>query len=211
VRRDKTPQLSPAQRIVAIGLSTGGPNALQYVLSRLPAEFPAAIVVVQHMAEGFTRMFAERLDAESELEVKEAESGDLLLAGRVLICPGNRHMKLRQMPLGNVAVLTSQPPINGVRPSVDILFRSVAEEFGPSVVAVLMTGMGGDGAEGLGEVQKRGGYTIAQNEESCVVYGMPRAAIERGYADMVLPLEAIPAALVAEVETKDVDVKQARG
>jgi two-component system chemotaxis response regulator CheB len=197
-KRKATPR--PAERVVAIGLSTGGPNALQYILSQLPAEFPAAIVVVQHMAEGFTGLFAQRLDAESELEVKEAESGDLLLAGRVLICPGNRHMKLRRMPLGNVVVLTSQPPVNGIRPSVDVLFRSVAEEFGPSAVAALMTGMGNDGAAGLGEIKARGGFTIAQDEQTCVVYGMPRAAIERGHACEVLPLES-----------KNVDVAEASG
>ena len=202
VRKRKNRGQAPAQRVVAIGLSTGGPNALQHVLSQLPAEFPAAIVVVQHMAEGFLKPFAERLDAESELAVKEAESGDLLLAGRVLICPGNRHMKLCRMPLGNVVVLTSQPPVNGVRPSVDVLFHSVAEEFGAAAVAVLMTGMGGDGAEGLGQVKAHGGLTIAQDEESCVVYGMPRAAIERGYACEVLSLEQIPAALLAEVGNK---------
>ncbi|MGA2988880.1 MAG: chemotaxis response regulator protein-glutamate methylesterase [Candidatus Korobacteraceae bacterium] len=208
-KRKATPQ--PTERVVAIGLSTGGPNALQYILSQLPAEFPAAIVVVQHMAEGFTGLFAQRLDAESELEVKEAESGDLLLAGRVLICPGTRHMKVRRMPLGNVVVLTSQPPVNGVRPSVDVLFRSVAEEFGPSAVAALMTGMGEDGAVGLGEVKARGGFTIAQDEQTCAVYGMPRAAIERGNACKVLSLELIPAALQAEVENKDVDAAEASG
>lgn len=206
--RKRKATLRPATRVAAIGLSTGGPNALQYVLSQLPAEFPAAIVVVQHMAEGFTGMFAQRLNAESELQVKEAESGDLLLAGRVLICPGNRHMKVRRMPLGNVAVLNTQPPVNGVRPSVDVLFRSVAEEFGPAAVAALMTGMGQDGVAGMGEVKARGGLTIAQNEETCAVFGMPRAAIERGHACKVLPLELIPAALQAEVEMKGVVVAE---
>jgi two-component system chemotaxis response regulator CheB len=118
-------------------------------------------------------------------------------------------MRLHRMPLGNVVVLTSQPPVNGVRPSVDVLFRSVAEEFGPSAVAALMTGMGEDGAAGLGEVKARGGFTIAQNEETCAVYGMPRVAIERGHACKVLPLELIPAVLQAAVETKDVDVAEA--
>ncbi len=198
VRKRKIPAQPPARRVVALGTSTGGPYALQHVLSQLPAEFPAAVVVVQHMAEGFTKMFAERLDAESELEVREAQSGDLLLAGRVLICPGNKHMSVRRMPLGPVAVLTTQAPVNGLRPSVDVLFESVAEEFGPSAVAVLMTGMGADGAEGLGRIKACGGMTFAQNEETCAVYGMPRAAIERGYACEVLPLEEIPAALQAQ-------------
>ena len=187
-----------AERVVAIGLSTGGPNALRYLLSRLPPEFPAAVMVVQHMPEGFTEMLARRLNESCSLDVKEAQSGDLLLSGRVLICPGNRHLKIRRMPLGNIAVLGDDAAVNGHRPSVDVLFRSLAEEFGADGVAVLMTGMGEDGADGMGEVKARGGVTIAQNEESCVVYGMPRSAIERGYASRVLPLESIPEVLLAQ-------------
>jgi two-component system chemotaxis response regulator CheB len=187
-----------AEQVVAIGLSTGGPNALRYLLSQLPPEFPAAVLVVQHMPEGFTEMLARRLDEGCALDVKEAQSGDLLLSGRVLICPGNRHIKICRMPLGNVVLLTDEAAVNGHRPSVDVLFRSLAHEFGADGIAVLMTGMGEDGAEGMGEVQARGGTTIAQNEESCVVYGMPRAAIERGYASRVLPLEAIPGVLLAQ-------------
>jgi len=187
-----------AEQAVAIGLSTGGPNALRYLLSQLPPEFPAAVLVVQHMPEGFTEPLARRLDETSALQVKEAQSGDLLLAGRVLICPGNRHIKIRRMPLGNIAVLTDEAAVRGHRPSVDVLFRSLAQEFGPDGVAVLMTGMGEDGADGMGEVKAHGGTTIAQNEESCVVYGMPRAAIERGHASRVLPLESIPGMLLAQ-------------
>ena len=187
-----------AEQAVAIGLSTGGPNALRYLLSRLPPEFPAAVLVVQHMPEGFTETLARRLDEECALEVKEAQSGDLLLTGRVLICPGNRHIKIRRMPLGNIAVLTDEVAVKGHRPSVDVLFNSLAHEFGAAGVAVLMTGMGEDGADGMGEVKARGGTTIAQNEESCVVYGMPRAAIERGHASKILPLESIPGALLAQ-------------
>jgi two-component system chemotaxis response regulator CheB len=187
-----------AQRAVAIGLSTGGPNALHYLLSHLPAEFPAAVLVVQHMPEGFTEMLARRLDETCSLSVKEAQSGDLLLAGRALICPGNRHIKVRRMPLGNIAILSDEAAVKGHRPSVDILFSSLAHEFGPEGVAVLMTGMGEDGADGMGEVKAHGGITIAQNEQSCVVYGMPRTAIERGYAHRILPLESIPGALLAQ-------------
>jgi len=187
-----------AERVVAIGLSTGGPNALRYLLSRLPAEFPAAVMVVQHMPEGFTETLARRLDESCSLDVKEAQSGDLLLSGRVLICPGNRHLKIRRMPLGHIAVLGDDAPVNGHRPSVNVLFRSLAEEFGPDGVAVLMTGMGEDGADGMGEVKERGGVTIAQNEESCVVYGMPRIAIERGYASRILPLASIPGVLLTQ-------------
>jgi two-component system, chemotaxis family, protein-glutamate methylesterase/glutaminase len=184
-------------KIVAIGVSTGGPQALEFVLSQLPADFPSTIVVVQHMPEGFTDMFARRLDEICPLRVKEAQSGDLLQAGRVLICPGSRHMKVKRLPLGDIVVLSDEPRVNGHRPSADVLLRSVAEEFKNGAVGVLMTGMGDDGAEGLGTIKKEGGMTIAQNEESCVVYGMPKAAIERGYAIRVVGLDVMGSTLQA--------------
>jgi two-component system, chemotaxis family, protein-glutamate methylesterase/glutaminase len=184
-------------KIVAVGVSTGGPQALEFVLSQLPADFPSTIVVVQHMPDGFTDMFARRLDEVCPLRVKEAQSGDLLQAGRVLICPGNRHMKVKRLPLGDIAVLSDEPRVNGHRPSADVLLRSVAEEFKTQAVGVLMTGMGDDGAEGLGMIKKEGGMTIAQNEESCVVYGMPKAAIERGYAVRVVGLDIMGSTLQA--------------
>jgi two-component system chemotaxis response regulator CheB len=184
-------------KIVAIGVSTGGPQALEYLFSQLPGDFPGAIVVVQHMPDGFTDMFARRLDELSQLRVKEAQSGDLLQPGRVLICPGSRHMKVKRLPMGDIVVLTDEPRVNGHRPSVDVLFRSVAEEFRSQAVAALMTGMGDDGAEGLGAVKKEGGMTIAQSEESCVVYGMPKAAIDRGYAIRVVGLDVLGATLQA--------------
>jgi two-component system chemotaxis response regulator CheB len=186
----------PPSRIIAIGISTGGPNALQYVLSQIPAEFPCSILVVQHMPEGFTEMFARRLDECCALEVSEAKSGDLLLSGRVLICPGNRHMMVRRMPRGDLAVLSDGAPVNGHRPSVDVLFHSVAQEFALSAVGVIMTGMGEDGAEGLGAIKAAGGMTIAQSEDTCVVAGMPRAAIQKGHANKIVPLESIGAFLV---------------
>jgi two-component system, chemotaxis family, protein-glutamate methylesterase/glutaminase len=188
----------PPNRIIAIGVSTGGPNALQFVLSKIPAEFSGSILLVQHMPEGFTEMFARRLDECCALEVQEAKSGDLLLAGRVLVCPGNRHMMVRRMPRGDMAVLSDSPHVNGHRPSVDVLFHSVAQEFGPTAVGVLMTGMGEDGAEGLGAIRDAGGVTIAQSEDTCVVPGMPRAAILKGHASRVLPLDGISAHLVAQ-------------
>lgn len=186
-----------ATKLVAIGVSTGGPQALEFLLSQLPADFPGAIVVVQHMPDGFTDMFARRLDELSALRVKEAQSGDLLQPGRVLVCPGSRHMKVKRLPLGDIAVLSDEPRVNGHRPSVDVLLRSVAEEYRGNAVGVLMTGMGDDGAEGLGAIKKEGGLTIAQNEESCVVYGMPKAAIERGYAQRVVALDVIGSTLQA--------------
>jgi two-component system, chemotaxis family, protein-glutamate methylesterase/glutaminase len=196
------PEKAPASqsapnKIVAIGVSTGGPQALEYVLSQLPADFPSSIVVVQHMPDGFTDMFARRLDEICPLRVKEAQSGDLLQAGRVLICPGSRHMKVKRLPLGDIIVLCDEPRVNGHRPSADVLLRSVAEEFKTSAIGVLMTGMGDDGAEGLGAIKKEGGMTIAQSEESCVVFGMPKAAIERGYAIRVVGLDVMGATIQA--------------
>jgi two-component system chemotaxis response regulator CheB len=195
----KAPQAqNQATRIVAIGISTGGPQALQYLLPQLPKNFPGSIVIVQHMPVGFTEMFSRRLEDICSITVKEAQSGDLLLAGRALICPGNRHLKVKRLPMGDVAVLNDEPRVNGHRPSVDVLFKSVAEEFGDKSIAALMTGMGEDGAHGLGMVKAAGGMTIAQSEESCVVFGMPKAAIERGYALRVLPLDALANTLQAQ-------------
>jgi len=202
-----SPNLSPkttldaqtrATRIVAIGISTGGPQALQYLLPQLPKNFPGTILIVQHMPEGFTEMFSRRLEEICAITVKEAQSGDLLLAGRALICPGNRHIRVKRLPMDDVAVLNDEPRVNGHRPSVDVLFKSVAEEFREKSVAVLMTGMGEDGAHGLGLVKAAGGMTIAQSEESCVVYGMPKAAIERGYAVRVIGLDALANTLQAQ-------------
>jgi two-component system, chemotaxis family, protein-glutamate methylesterase/glutaminase len=209
-RKTKKPVVRrvPTRRVVAIGISTGGPNALQYVLSQLPADFPASIVVVQHMPEGFTELFAQRLDETCAIDVKEANSGDLLLAGRALICPGNKHMKVRRMPLGNIVVLSEEPKVNGHRPSVDVLFRSVAQEFGRDGMAVIMTGMGEDGADALGEIKNAGGLTIAQDEDSCTVYGMPRAAIERGNAMRVVPLDALANTLVVQTAERSRAAKQ---
>jgi two-component system chemotaxis response regulator CheB len=188
-----------ATKIVAIGVSTGGPQALEFVLTQLPPDFPGAITIVQHMPDGFTDMFARRLDEVCPMRVKEAQSGDLLQAGRVLICPGSRHMKVKRLPLGDIAVLSDEPRVNGHRPSADVLLRSVADEFKANAVGVLMTGMGDDGAEGLGAIKKEGGMTVAQNEESCVVYGMPKAAIERGYAVRVVGLDTMAATIQALV------------
>lgn len=195
-QKASAPRGNPS-KVVAIGVSTGGPQALEYLLGQLPGDFSGAIVVVQHMPDGFTDMFARRLDELSPLRVKEAQSGDLLQPGRVLICPGSRHMKVKRLPLGDIVVLTDEPRVNGHRPSVDVLMRSVAEEFRAQAVGVLMTGMGDDGAEGLGALKKEGGMTIAQSEESCVVYGMPKAAIDRGYAVRVVGLDVMGLTLQA--------------
>jgi two-component system, chemotaxis family, protein-glutamate methylesterase/glutaminase len=188
----------PPNRIIAIGISTGGPNALQFLLSQIPADFPATIVIVQHMPEGFTEMFARRLDECCPIGVQEARSGDLLVAGRALICPGNRHMMVRRMPRGDMAVLSDGPPVNGHRPSADVLFHSVAQEFGLTAVGLIMTGMGEDGAEGLGAIRAAGGMTLAQSEDTCVVGGMPHAAIQKGHVIKVVSLDGLGAYLVSQ-------------
>jgi two-component system chemotaxis response regulator CheB len=147
-------------------------------------------------------MFARRLNECCSIQVKEAQSGDILQTGRALICPGNKHMRVRRMPLGDVVVLSDEERVNGHRPSVDTLFKSVALEFGSKAVGVIMTGMGEDGAEGLGEMKREGAVTIAQDEASCVVFGMPKAAIERGHAQRVVSLEMMPNTILAQCNTK---------
>ena len=193
------PKVQPTEnrptRTVAIGISTGGPNALHYLCSQLPAEFAGCLVIVQHMPEGFTGMFARRLNECSSIHVSEALSGDILRPGRAFVCPGNRHLKIRRTPQGDMIALVDQAPVNGHRPSVDVLFRSVAKELGKESVAVLMTGMGDDGADAMRDVQVAGGLTIAQSTDSCVVDSMPRAAIEAGYAGRVASLESLPSVL----------------
>jgi two-component system chemotaxis response regulator CheB len=182
-------------RVVGLGVSTGGPNALQYLFSQLPEDFPGSLVIVQHMPEGFTQRFAHRLNESSPIDVKEAQSGDLLLAGRALICPGNRHMKVHRLERGDVAMIVDSPPLKGHRPSVDVLFNSLAQELRGNAAAVLMTGMGDDGAAGLGAVRAAGGYTMAQSPDTCVVDSMPRAAIDRGFATRVVSLDRLAAAI----------------
>lgn len=205
----RTTMPSAPTKIVAIGISTGGPNALQYVFSQMPADFPGCIVVVQHMPEGFTQMFARRLDESSALEVKEAQSGDLLLAGRVLICPGDRHIKVRRMEHGKIAILVDQPRVNGHRPSADVLFNSVAQEFGNNAVGVLMTGMGEDGAAGLGALQAAGAITAAQSPDTCVVDSMPRAAIERGFVSKIISLPNIASFLQSACSMERIQIDPA--
>ncbi|MGA3194236.1 MAG: chemotaxis response regulator protein-glutamate methylesterase [Terriglobales bacterium] len=191
-------RLAAPTRVIAIGISTGGPNALQYLFSHLPTDFSGSILVVQHMPDGFTELFAKRLDETCPIRVKEAQSGDLLVAGRALICPGNRHMKVKRLPLGNVTVLADDELENGHRPSADVLFRSVAREFGPEAMGILMTGMGEDGASGMGAIQAAGGLTVAQSQATCVVFGMPKAAIERGFAMRTVDLQDLPALMQAQ-------------
>jgi two-component system chemotaxis response regulator CheB len=180
---------------VAVGASTGGPQALQVLLQSLPADAPG-LLIVQHMQAEFTTALARRLNKECEIEVKEAEHGDRVLTGRALIAPGDRHMIVRHAHGEFFVSLRGGPRVSRHRPSVDVLFESVAAAAGGAAVGVLLTGMGSDGADALGAMKKAGAVTIAQDEESCVVFGMPAQAISRGVVDEVVSLDRIGSRLL---------------
>ncbi|MGE5503386.1 MAG: protein-glutamate methylesterase/protein-glutamine glutaminase [Actinomycetota bacterium] len=180
------------ERVVCIGASTGGTESLREVLEQLPADAPG-ICIVQHMPEAFTAAFARRLDSLCAVTVKEAEDGDPVLRGHVLIAPGNRHMLLQRSGARYFVAVKDGPLVSRHRPSVDVLFRSAAQYGGANAVGIIMTGMGDDGAKGLLEMRRAGAATIAQDEESCIVFGMPREAIALGAAERVAGLADIPA------------------
>jgi len=182
--------LQTTERVVAIGASTGGTEALRVFLEALPADSPG-MVIVQHMPEKFTAAFARRLDGLCAVTVKEAEDDDSLVRGHVLIAPGNRHTLLKRSGARYYVEVRDGPLVSRHRPSVDVLFRSVARYAGKNAVGVIMTGMGDDGARGMAEMKHAGAQTIAQDEETCVVYGMPCEAVKHGGVDKVLPLERI--------------------
>lgn len=182
-------------QLVAIGTSTGGTQALEAVLTSLPATAPG-IVIVQHMPEKFTAMFAERLDGLCQIEVREARNGDRVLPGLALIAPGGRHMMLKRNGAQYVVDVADGPLINRHKPSVDVLFRSVAKFAGANALGIIMTGMGDDGARGMKEMHDAGAKTIAQDESSCVVFGMPKEAIKLGGVDQIMALQQIPGAIV---------------
>lgn len=184
-------------QIVAIGTSTGGTHALEAVLTALPEVCPG-IVVVQHMPAQFTAAFAERLDRLCRCRVKEASDGDRVVPGVALIAPGGRHMQLERQGAQYFVKVSDGPPVNRHKPSVDVLFRSVARNAGRNAVGIIMTGMGDDGAQGLLEMRRAGAVTIAQDEASCVVFGMPKEAIARGAAGYVMPLSAISGAILGQ-------------
>lgn len=214
VSREEKKNLSvkkSADKVLAIGISTGGPNALSYLLPQIPKNFPAAILVVQHMPAGFTEMFATRLNATCQIEVKEARDGDLISAGRALIAPGDRHLKIKRQPLGTIAILSNSPPVNGHRPSADVLFHSVASEYGSNATALIMTGMGNDGTQGIGEIMAKGGLSIAQDEESCVVFGMPKAAIEKRYIKWIVSLNDMGVFLINHHMRKEEEYGTVKG
>ena len=182
--------------IVAIGTSTGGPRALQEVLTRLPGNLPCPTVIVQHMPPGFTKSLAERLNTLSELTVKEAADNDKLVAGTVYIAPGDFHLTLRRETSGTYVKLNKDPAIGGLRPAVDPMMVSVAETYGTKAVGVILTGMGHDGAKGMKAIKRLQGRTIAEDQSTSVVFGMPKAAIEAGVVDSILPLQQVAEGIV---------------
>ena len=189
-RKAKSRVAGAASGIIAAGASTGGTEALRVLLAAMPTDCPP-IVIVQHMPEGFTRAFADRLNKECVIEVEEARDGTRLQTGKALIAPGNRHMLVNRSGEELVVQVVDGPLVSRHRPSVDVLFRSVASSVGAKAVGVIMTGMGDDGAQGLCEMKEAGATTIAQDEPSCIVFGMPKEAIARGAVNLVLPLERI--------------------
>ncbi|CFX33283.1 fused chemotaxis regulator; protein-glutamate methylesterase in two-component regulatory system with CheA [Candidatus Filomicrobium marinum] len=185
-------------RIIAIGASTGGTEALRAVLTALPVDCPG-IVIVQHMPERFTASFAERLDGLCRIAVKEAETGDPVIPGRALIAPGNHHMLLERLGKQYRVVIKDGPHVSRHRPSVDVLFRSAAQAAGANAMGILLTGMGDDGAHGLLEMRSAGARTVAQDEATCVVFGMPKEAIALGAAEKILPLDRIARQITEDV------------
>ena len=184
------------EKVVAIGASTGGTEALKILLEALPPDSPG-IVIVQHMPELFTRAFANRLDTQCSITVKEAESNDTVLRGRALLAPGNHHLLLKRSGARYFVELKEGPLVCRHRPSVDVLFRSAARYAGQNAVGVILTGMGDDGARGMLEMKQAGATTIAQDEATCTVFGMPKEAIKRSAVDKVLPLQAVAGAILA--------------
>jgi two-component system chemotaxis response regulator CheB len=202
--RRTTTRLGPAARVdvLAIGTSTGGPNALAAVLPGLAKEFPVPIVLVQHMPPVFTRLLAERLNKQSKVEIREGEEGQLLKPGLVWIAPGDFHMKVaRSDGKATCLKMSQEPPENSCRPAVDVLFRSVAQAYGPNVLAVVLTGMGSDGVRGSEEIKAAGGQVIVQDEATSVVWGMPGQTAAAGWADGIFPLAEIAGEIERRVQS----------
>ncbi|MHB8170457.1 MAG: protein-glutamate methylesterase/protein-glutamine glutaminase [Thermincolia bacterium] len=185
-----THEVKKLNKILAIGTSTGGPKALQEIIPLLPRSITAGIVIVQHMPKGFTKSLAERLDSLSQITVKEAEDGDELVPGLALIAPGDYHMEVQRVGGKTVVKLNQQPPVGGHRPSVDVMMKSVANA-GLVNIGVILTGMGQDGVEGMELIKSKGGQTIAQDKETCIIFGMPKVAIEHKCIDKIVPLPKI--------------------
>ncbi|HSP81285.1 MAG TPA: chemotaxis protein CheB [Myxococcaceae bacterium] len=196
-RRDRPPECEAPYPLVAIASSLGGPKALSVLLRMLPRNFPAPVCICQHISDGFTEGLTQWLGSEAALRVQEASDGEAMVPGSVYIARSGSHLQVH--PRG-VLSLESSPPVRGFRPSCDVLLTSAAESFGQRTLGVILTGMGRDGARGLKEIRERGGRTIAQDQSTCVVYGMPREAVRIGAAEEVLPLEQIGPTLVQWVE-----------
>ena len=189
---------SGAQRLVVIAASTGGPRALDSLVQKLPGRLAAAVLIVQHMPKGFTASLAKRLNGRCELEVKEAEEGEAIEKNRVYIAPAGHHLLINPIRASKQAQLhlDNSPPVMGLRPAADLLMESAAPIYGPECIGIVLTGMGSDGTKGIKAIKEHGGQTIVQDRASSTIYGMPRSAIESGYADQVLPLDEIVPAVV---------------
>ena len=194
--------LQTTHKVLAIGASTGGTKAIESLLRGLPPTSPCTLIV-QHMPQQFTTAFAQRLNQISQMEVREAQDNDSVVPGVVLVAPGNRHMLLLQSGVRYLVRIKNGPSVNHQRPSVDVLFQSVARNAGESAIGVLLTGMGADGAKGLLAMHEKGAYTLAQDEETSVVFGMPREAIKLGAVDDVLPIQQIPQAIVSFLQKQE--------
>jgi two-component system chemotaxis response regulator CheB len=190
---------SHGPEVVVIGTSTGGPPALQAIVPRLPEGFPSAVLIVQHMPVGFTRSLAERLDSRSVVNVREAEDGEVVSAGSVLVAPAGRHMKVRRRGKEVRVWLDDEPRSALHRPSIDVLMASVARVYGKKVLGVILTGMGSDGVAGLRAIREAGGRALAESEETCIIYGMPKAAVEAGVVDASIPLDRMADEILAAV------------
>lgn len=198
----KTSLAKTTHQLLAVASSTGGTEALKVFLRGMPADIPGTLIV-QHMPPGFTKSFADNLNGMFPFEVKEAQEGDQVVPGRVLIAPGNYHMEITRSGAYYYVKLHQEAPLHSVRPAADYMMKSVAKYVGKNAMGVVLTGMGKDGAEGLLEMKKAGAYTVVQNEETCVVYGMPGAAVALGAADKILPLDRIAGDLLQHLTQRD--------
>jgi two-component system chemotaxis response regulator CheB len=192
--------LAKCRSVVSIGVSTGGPQCLRQLLPAIPPDFPAAIVIVQHMPIGFTKALADRLNGMSQIDVKEAETGDVLREGRAFIARGDHHLVIREEAFAFTTLLNRESPVSRFRPSIDVMMESTSRIFGPRNVGVIMTGMCDDGVRGVREIHDRGGRVIAQDESTSTVFGMNRAAIESGCVDRIVPLHRIVPVLIEFLE-----------
>ena len=199
----KRPSLNITRSIVAIGISTGGPKALTVMMPEIPENISTPILIVQHMPPKFTKSLSDSLNTKCKIKVKEAEDGEIIKQGVAYIAPGGKHMDIEELSNGEIGIrIFDGEPVNNCKPAVDVLFYAVAEIYKEKSVGVIMTGMGSDGTKGLRNIKGYGGHVIAQDEESCVVFGMPRAPVEEGLADVISPLENIADEIVKAVGLK---------